>query len=52
MNNDALINHLANITGCSRKQVIDTLKQMSTIPEVRKHLDKIHNDKKGRRVYT
>ena len=46
MNNDAVINHLAKITGCSRKQVIDTLKQMSSIPEVRKELDRINHDKR------
>lgn len=40
MNNDALINHLAHITGSSRKQVIDVLKKMSSMPEVRMELDK------------
>ena len=40
MNNDALINHLAKITGASRKQVLDTLKKMSSIPEVRRELDR------------
>ena len=40
MNNDAVINHLAKITGASRKQVIDALKQMGTIPEVRRELDR------------
>lgn len=41
MKQDAVINRLAHITGASRKQVIDALKQMSSIPEVRKELDKI-----------
>ena len=41
MGNDAVINHLAHITGASRKQVIDTLKKMGNIPEVRRELDKI-----------
>lgn len=41
MNNDALINRLANITGCSRKQVLDVLKKMSNIPEVKKELNKM-----------
>lgn len=40
MNHDAIINRLAHITGCSRKQVIDTLKKMSSMPEVRKELEK------------
>ena len=48
MNNDALINHLARITGASRKQVMDTLKKMYTIPQVRSELERIKkNDKKG-----
>ena len=38
---DAVINQLAHVTGCSRKQVIATLKQMGSIPEVRKELDRI-----------
>lgn len=41
MNNDAFINHLAHITGCSRKQVLDVLKKMSSMPEVKKELDKM-----------
>lgn len=41
MNNDAFINHLAHITGCSRKQVLETLKKMSNIPEVKKELNKM-----------
>ena len=40
MNQDAVINRLAKITGCSRKQVIDTLKQMSSIPDVRRELER------------
>ena len=46
MNNSAVVNHLAKITGCSRKQVLDTLKQMSTMPEVRKELDRISHVRK------
>lgn len=46
MNQDAVINRLAHITGASRKQVLDILKKMSSIPEVRKELDKKHYDKK------
>lgn len=41
MNNDAIINRLANITGCSRKQVLDVLKKMSSMPEVKKELNKM-----------
>ena len=40
MNQDAIINRLAHITGASRKQVIDALKKMKSIPEVRRELDK------------
>ena len=40
MNNDAIINRLADITGASRKQVLDVLKKMSSIPEVRKELER------------
>lgn len=40
MNNDAVVNHLAKITGASRKQVLDALKQMNSIPEVRNYLDR------------
>ena len=41
MNNDAIINRLANVTGYSRKQVLDVLKKMSNIPEVKKELNKM-----------
>lgn len=50
MNMDAVINQLAHITGASRKQVIEALNKMKSIPEVRKELDKISHDKKGRRL--
>jgi hypothetical protein len=43
MNNDVVINRLAHITGCSRKQVLDALKKMSNMPEVKKELDRINN---------
>ena len=43
MNNDTFINHLAHMAGCSRKQVLDTLKKMSNMPEVKRELDKIKN---------
>ena len=40
MNQDAVINQLAYITGCPRKQVIETLNKMKNIPEVRRELEK------------
>lgn len=40
MNNDKIINNLAKIAGVSRKQVIDTLKRMSAMPEVQNQLKK------------
>ena len=46
MNQDAVINRLAHITGATRKQVIDVLKQMGSIPEVRKELDKQRHGKR------
>ena len=41
MNQDVVINQLAHITGASRKQVIEALNKMKTIPEVRRELDRI-----------
>ena len=41
MNNDAVINHLAKLTGATRKQVIDALTRLNNIPEVRKELDRM-----------
>ena len=46
MNQDAMINRLAHITGASRKQVIDALNKMQSIPEVRKELDKQRHEKR------
>ena len=37
---DAVINQLAHITGASRKQVIEALNTMKSIPEVRNYLDR------------
>ena len=37
---DAVINQLAHITGASRKQVIEALGKMQSIPEVRKELER------------
>ena len=51
MNQNAIINRLAKITGCTRKQVIDTLKKMSSIPEVRRELEKqSHDQKRGKKA--
>jgi hypothetical protein len=49
MSNDAVINHLAKITGVSRKQVIEALEKLKTFPEVRRELDRMNKqyDKKG-----
>lgn len=38
MNNDVIINRLACATGKSRKEVIQTLKQMSAEPTIKKML--------------
>ena len=46
MNNDAIINMLSSISGYSRKQVIETLKKMSGIPEVRKELERARHEKR------
>ena len=44
---DAVINQLAHITGASRKQVIEALNTMKSIPEVRNYLDKKNLAKSG-----
>ena len=36
-----MINQLAHITGASRKQVIEALNKMKSIPEVRRELDRM-----------
>ena len=41
MYQDAVINQLAHITGVSRKQVIEALNKMKSIPEVRRELDRM-----------
>lgn len=45
MKQDAFINQLAKISGCSRKKVIETLKMMSGMPEVQ---EEIKNNKRRR----
>ena len=49
MNQDSIINQLAHITGSSRKQVIEALKKMSGMSEVRKYLKNGTDDHKGRK---
>jgi hypothetical protein len=49
MNNDMFINHLAHITGSSRKQILDLLKQMSAMPQVKSQLYGKTYDKKRRK---
>ena len=44
MSNDAVINHLAKITGVSRKQVIAALEKLKTFPEVRRELDRVKRE--------
>ena len=45
MNQDMIINQLAHAVGKSRKEVIDALRKMSQMPEVKKFL----NDQKRRK---
>ena len=40
MNQDQVINKLAQVSGKSRKEVIEVLKRMSAVPEVQKELKK------------
>lgn len=49
MNQDALINTLARISGGSRKQVLDALKTMSQMPEVQKLIKENRHDQKRRK---
>ena len=52
MNQDIVINHLAHITGKSRKQVIGILKAMSSMPGVQKVIRRKKNDQKaGKKPY-
>lgn len=40
MNQDQVINKLAQVSGKSRKEVIEVLRRMSAMPEVQKELKK------------
>ena len=40
MNKDQLINQLAHATGTSRKQVISALKEISSVPNLKKYIRK------------
>ena len=44
MKQDAVINHLAKITGVSRKKVIAALEKLKTFPEVRRELDRMNKE--------
>ena len=44
MNRDAIINNLAHAVGASRKQVIEALKQMSSMPEIQKYIKEHKNE--------
>lgn len=46
MNNDMLINQIAYATGKSRKEVIQTLKEMSANPDIKKQLRKFNKTRK------
>lgn len=45
MNQDQFINKMAHLSGKSRKEIIDVLKQMSAMPEVQKELKRIKSKK-------
>ena len=49
MNQDMTINQLAHITGKSRKEVIEALRAMSSVPEVQKAIRRNMNDQKARK---
>jgi hypothetical protein len=40
MNKDAIINRIAHQTGCSRKEVLDTLKAFGMLPKGSKQANK------------
>lgn len=44
MKQDAVINQLANITGKSRKEVIEALRRLNAMPEVQKFLAEQRHD--------
>lgn len=47
MNQDMMINHLAYVSGKSRKEVIEALRTMSSMPEVQKTIGRKKNDQKA-----
>lgn len=52
MNQDMIINQLAHISGKSRKEVIQALRAMSSMPEVQKTIRRNRNDQKtGKKPY-
>ena len=40
MNKDQTINRIAHVAGCTRKEVLDTLKYFGMLPEARKQVNK------------
>ena len=52
MNQDMMINRLAHITGKSRKEVIEALRTISSMPDVQKIIRRKRNDQKsGKKPY-
>jgi len=49
MNQDMIINQLAHAVGKSRKEVIQALRAMSSMPEVQKVIRRNRNDQKARK---
>jgi hypothetical protein len=52
MNQDMMINKLAHISGKSRKEVIQVLRAMSSIPDVQKAIRRKKNDQKAGKYYS
>ena len=48
MNQDMIINQLAHATGKSRKEVIEALRAIGSMPEVQKIIRRNRNDQKAR----
>ena len=52
MNQDMIINRLAHISGKSRKEVIQALRAMSSMPEVQKAIRSKKDDQKAGKYYS
>lgn len=44
---DMMINQMAHATGMSRKQVIEDLRQIGTVPDVQKYIKHLKHDQKA-----